>query len=134
MEPADRALEASARHELGLARHAAGDFARAAELQTAYLRACEISGDERGEGAARQARAYARRDAGDAAGAERDLLQFLAPEGADSIQTAAMAIRGGLTIDALAETIFPYLTTVEGLKLAAQTFDRDVRKLSCCAG
>ncbi len=45
-----------------------------------------------------------------------------------------MAIRGGLTIDALAETIFPYLTTVEGLKLAAQTFDRDVRKLSCCAG
>ena len=71
------------RDELGLARHAAGDFARAAELQTAYLRACEISGDERGEGAARQARAYARRDAGDAAGAERDLLQFLAPEGAE---------------------------------------------------
>jgi hypothetical protein len=80
---ADGALEASARHELGLARHAAGDFARAAELQTAYLRACEISGDERGEGAARQARAYARRDAGDLAGAERDLLQFLAPEGAE---------------------------------------------------
>ena len=57
-----------------------------------------------------------------------------APEGADSIQTAVMAIRGGLTIDDLAETIFPYLTTVEGLKLAAQTFDRDVKKLSCCAG
>ena len=68
--------------------------------------------------------------------ATRQLLgaHILAPEGADSIQTAAMAIRGGLTIDALAETIFPYLTTVEGLKLAAQTFDRDVRKLSCCAG
>ena len=59
---------------------------------------------------------------------------ILAPEGADSIQTAAMAIRGGLTIDDLAEAIFPYLTTVEGLKLAAQTFDRDVKKLSCCAG
>ncbi|CAH1675203.1 MAG: mercury(II) reductase [Bosea sp.] len=59
---------------------------------------------------------------------------ILAPEGADSIQTAAMAIRGGLTIDALAETIFPYLTTVEGLKLAAQTFDKDVKMLSCCAG
>ena len=26
------------------------------------------------------------------------------------------------------------LTTVEGLKLAAQTFDKDVAKLSCCAG
>ncbi len=59
---------------------------------------------------------------------------ILAPEGADSIQTAAMAIRCGLTIDDLADTIFPYLTTVEGLKLAAQTFDRDVKKLSCCAG
>jgi mercuric reductase len=27
-----------------------------------------------------------------------------------------------------------YLTTVEGLKLAAQTFDMDVAKLSYCAG
>ncbi len=59
---------------------------------------------------------------------------ILAPEGADSIQTAALAIRCGLTIDDLAETIFPYLTTVEGLKLATQTFDRDVKMLSCCAG
>nr|WP_015061093.1 mercury(II) reductase [Pseudomonas sp. K-62]BAM13929.1 mercury reductase [Pseudomonas sp. K-62] len=59
---------------------------------------------------------------------------ILAPEGADSIQTAAMAIRCGLTIDDITDTIFPYLTTVEGLKLAAQTFDRDVKKLSCCAG
>ncbi|WP_445504683.1 mercury(II) reductase [Microvirga sp. G4-2] len=68
--------------------------------------------------------------------ATRKLLgaHILAPEGADSIQTAAMAIRGGLTIDDLAETIFPYLTTVEGLKLAAQAFDRAIGKLSCCAG
>ena len=69
-------------------------------------------------------------------GATRKLLgaHILAPEGADSIQTAALAIRGGLTIDDLSEAIFPYLTTVEGLKLAAQTFDKDVKKLSCCAG
>jgi mercuric reductase len=69
-------------------------------------------------------------------GQSRKLLgaHILAPEGADSIQTAALAIRCGLTIDDLAETIFPYLTTVEGLKLAAQTFDKDVSKLSCCAG
>ncbi len=57
-----------------------------------------------------------------------------APEGADSIQTLAMALKFGMTTKALGETIFPYLTTVEGLKLAAQTFDRDVAKLSCCAG
>ena len=59
---------------------------------------------------------------------------ILAPEGADSIQTAALAIRQGLTYTELGEMIFPYLTTVEGLKLAAQTFDMDVSKLSCCAG
>jgi pyruvate/2-oxoglutarate dehydrogenase complex dihydrolipoamide dehydrogenase (E3) component len=59
---------------------------------------------------------------------------LLAPEGADSIQTAALAIKGGLTVAELAETIFPYLTTVEGLKLAAQSFAKDVAKLSCCAG
>lgn len=60
--------------------------------------------------------------------------QILAPEGADTIQTAAMAIKGKLTTADLADTIFPYLTTVEGLKLAAQTFDKDIAKLSCCAG
>jgi mercuric reductase len=59
---------------------------------------------------------------------------ILAPEGADSIQTAAMAIKAGMTYQDLASMIFPYLTTVEGLKLAAQTFDTDVKMLSCCAG
>ncbi len=59
---------------------------------------------------------------------------ILAPEGADSIQTAALAIKTGTTYTELGEMIFPYLTTVEGLKLAAQTFDNDVSKLSCCAG
>jgi mercuric reductase len=59
---------------------------------------------------------------------------ILAPEGADSIQTAVLAIKHGLTISDLADTLFPYLTTVEGLKLAALAFEKDVAKLSCCAG
>ncbi len=59
---------------------------------------------------------------------------ILAPEGVDCIQTAALAIKQGLSYTDLADMIFPYLTTVEGLKLAAQTFDKDVEKLSCCAG
>jgi mercuric reductase len=59
---------------------------------------------------------------------------ILAPEGADSIQTAALAIKHGMTTRELGETIFPYLTTVEGLKLAAQSFVMDVAKLSCCGG
>jgi mercuric reductase len=69
-------------------------------------------------------------------GASGKLLgaHILAPEGADSIQTAALAIKQGMTYTDLGDMIFPYLTTVEGLKLAAQTFDKDVAKLSCCAG
>jgi mercuric reductase len=59
---------------------------------------------------------------------------ILAPEGADSIQTAALAIRHGMTVQELGDMIFPYLTTVEALKLAAQGFAKDVAKLSCCAG
>ena len=59
---------------------------------------------------------------------------ILAPEGGDSIQTAALAIRHGMTTKELGAVIFPYSPMVEGLKLAAQTFDKDVKKLSCCAG
>lgn len=71
------------------------------------------------------------------ADARTDLLlggQILAPEGADSIQTLVLALKHGMTAKELGETIFPYLTTVEGLKLAAQSFGKDVTKLSCCAG
>ncbi len=60
--------------------------------------------------------------------------QILAPEGADSIQAAALALKAGMTTTEIGESLFPYLTTVEGLKLAAQAFDKDVSKLSCCAG
>ncbi|MBL4785458.1 MAG: mercury(II) reductase [Cohaesibacteraceae bacterium] len=69
-------------------------------------------------------------------GATKKLIgaHILAPEGADCIQTAAIAIKTGMTYEDLGAMIFPYLTTVEGLKLAAQTFDMDVKKLSCCAG
>ena len=57
---------------------------------------------------------------------------ILAPEGADGIQTAALAIRQNMTVQDLGDMVFPYLTGVEGLKLAAQTFTKDVAKLSCC--
>ncbi len=59
---------------------------------------------------------------------------ILAPEAGDSIQTVVMALKAGLTTKELADTIFPYLTAVEGVKLAAQNFRKDVKKLSCCAG
>ena len=59
---------------------------------------------------------------------------ILATEGGEVAQTAVLAIKFGLTLNDLTDTLFPYLTQVEGLKLAAQTFSKDVAKLSCCAG
>jgi mercuric reductase len=61
-------------------------------------------------------------------------VQAVAPEAGEIIQTAALAIRARMTVQELADQLFPYLTMVEGLKLAAQTFSKDVTQLSCCAG
>ncbi len=60
--------------------------------------------------------------------------QILSAEAGEMIQTAVLAIAGGMTVEQLAGQLFPYLTMVEGLKLCAQTFARDVSQLSCCAG
>ena len=49
------------------------------------------------------------------------------------ITEVALAIRGGLTIEDIASAFHPYLTLSEGIKLAAQAFDKDIEKLSCCA-
>jgi mercuric reductase len=60
--------------------------------------------------------------------------QAVAPEAGEIIQTAALAVHARMTVQELADQLFPYLTMVEGLKLAAQTFSKDVTQLSCCAG
>ncbi len=60
--------------------------------------------------------------------------QMVAPEAGEIIQSAALAIRARMTVNELASQFFPYLTMVEGLKLAAQIFTQDVKQLSCCAG
>lgn len=60
--------------------------------------------------------------------------QILAPEAGEMIQTAVLAIHNRMTIEDLAGQLFPYLTMVEGIKLCAQTFSKDVKELSCCAG
>ncbi len=60
--------------------------------------------------------------------------QILADEAGEMIQTAALAIRNRMTVRELADQLFPYLTMVEGIKLCAQTFFKDVKQLSCCAG
>lgn len=71
--------------------------------------------------------------------AERDSgrllgVQAVAGEAGELIQTAVMALRSGMTVQEIGDELFPYLTMVEGLKLCAQTFSKDVKQLSCCAG
>jgi len=61
-------------------------------------------------------------------------VQAVASQAGELIQTAAVAIRAHMTVHDLASQLFPYLTMVEGIKLAAQTFTKDVKQLSCCAG
>jgi mercuric reductase len=67
-------------------------------------------------------------------GTGRLLGAHVAAENAgEVIYAATLAVRFGLTASDLAGGFAPYLTMSEGLKLAAQTFGRDVSKLSCCA-
>ncbi|MEO8744039.1 MAG: mercury(II) reductase [Candidatus Dormiibacterota bacterium] len=60
-------------------------------------------------------------------------VSMVADGAADVILAAIYAIKFGVTVEQLGDTWGPYLTMGEALKLAAQTFTRDVSKLSCCA-
>ncbi|ANU10889.1 mercury(II) reductase [Planococcus antarcticus DSM 14505] len=59
---------------------------------------------------------------------------IVANNAGDIIYAVTLAVKFGLTIENLSETLTPYLTMAEGVKLAALTFDKDVSQLSCCAG
>ena len=68
------------------------------------------------------------------AGTRRILgAHILAAEAGEMIMEPTLAIKFGLTIEDLTSTFHPYLTLSEAIKLAAQTFDKDVSQLSCCA-
>ncbi|MGH2946243.1 MAG: mercury(II) reductase [Solirubrobacteraceae bacterium] len=68
------------------------------------------------------------------AGSGRLLGASIVADGAgEVIQSAVLAIDRDMTVGELASTWAPYLTMAEALKLAAQTFTRDVARLSCCA-
>lgn len=53
--------------------------------------------------------------------------------GAELINEAALALRLRATIEDMVNTLHVYPSMGEGLRLCAQGFTRDVRKLSCCA-
>ena len=59
--------------------------------------------------------------------------QVLVHDAGELMAEATLAVRFFLRIEDLTSTFHPYLTLSEGIKLAAQAFDRDVKTLSCCA-
>ncbi len=68
--------------------------------------------------------------------ADTDLLvgaRILAPEGSEMIMEIALSMKYGITVKGLIDMFHPYLTNAEAIKLAAITFDKDVKELSCCA-
>ena len=60
--------------------------------------------------------------------------EIMARDAGNMIQTLTVAVEAQMTADDLKNTYFPYLTAVEGIKLGSVVFDKDVNKLSCCAG
>lgn len=60
-------------------------------------------------------------------------VHAVADNAGELMLAATYAIKFGLTVEDMAATWAPYLTMSEALKLAAQSFRADVKKLSCCA-
>lgn len=59
--------------------------------------------------------------------------RIVAPEGCELLMETVLAIRHGITLRELTTAFNPCLTLSEGIKLAALTFWKDVKNLSCCA-
>jgi len=60
-------------------------------------------------------------------------VHAVADNAGELMLAATYAIKFGLTVEDLADTWAPYLTMSEALKLVAQSFRSDVKRLSCCA-
>ena len=56
----------------------------------------------------------------------------MAPHAADLIHEAVLAVKFGLTVDDIIDTVHVFPTFSEGIKRAAQAFTRDVSVMSCC--
>lgn len=101
-----------------------GVACRCSSLPLAYVPRALANRDTRGF-----IKIVAEKDSGRVVG-----VHILAAEAGEIIQPAVFAVKYEMTIEDIRSNFFPYLTMVEGLKLAALTFDKDVSKLSCCAG
>jgi mercuric reductase len=61
-------------------------------------------------------------------------VHIVAPHAAELIHEATLAVKFGLTVDDVIDTVHVFPTLSEGIKLAAQAFTRDISVMSCCIG
>jgi mercuric reductase len=59
-------------------------------------------------------------------------VHIVSPHAADLIHAATFAVKFGLTVDDVIDTLFVFPTFSEGIKRVAQAFTRDVSQMSCC--
>jgi mercuric reductase len=59
-------------------------------------------------------------------------VHIVAPLAADMIHEATLAVKHKLTVDDLIDTVHVFPTLSEGIKIAAQSFRRDISRMSCC--
>jgi mercuric reductase len=60
--------------------------------------------------------------------------QMVGPHAGDAIHEIVVAIRAGLTVDELIDTVHAFPTYSEAFKTAALAFRRDVSVMACCIG
>lgn len=59
-------------------------------------------------------------------------IHILAPQAADLIHEGVMILKNRMTIDEVIDTLHVFPTLSELIKLGAQSFRRDITKMSCC--
>ncbi|MHA1338688.1 MAG: hypothetical protein ACTSRZ_01520 [Promethearchaeota archaeon] len=60
-------------------------------------------------------------------------IHILSPLAADIIHEASMIIRNHMTLDDVISQIHVFPTLSESIKLACQSFKRDIKLMSCCS-
>ena len=59
-------------------------------------------------------------------------VHIVAPNAAELIHEAALAVKYGMTVDDIIDTVHVFPTLSEGIKRVAQAFTRDISMMSCC--
>lgn len=59
-------------------------------------------------------------------------VHILAPNASEMIHEATLAVKYGLSVDDLIDTVHIFPTYCEAIKMAAQAFRRDISTMSCC--